>query len=352
MAAADHLGSVHLAMDAQRAFMDRFGDSLDQLLNLGSCLAFTQESDESSGYWVQVSVCIGDLFNVYRTVLLRKPDSVPVALPPSSPCPGGDLKLRHLQLSYVVVSFALRALRSLQILVEMKMVRSHSLQRALPACLLVEVAKLFLKLLLRSRMPFAFYIDEDALEEIEPSRGNAGGTGGLVAGSNESAVSSFVGRRSGRQLPGLGTAADAPRVIRFDNLYSARSPPSPALLAAEVLFHGRPLLHLLMLMRRGRTSWSAWLWSVVLDRLSVMLLASQVPLQATTKAASLEQAELRRRQALIWWAFVRSPFFEKVLRWPVSVLERIIASVPLVNRLGIMEIMLSLRPYYFTTSAT
>jgi len=123
-------------------------------------------------------------------------------------------------------------------------------------------------------------------------------------------------------------------------------------LIAEVIFHGRPLIHLMALMRRGRKSWLAWAVAVFLDQASIILLTPILQPRPNSRAASLELAELKRRQNLLWWALLRSPFFDKFLRRPSEIIDRILSRIPVINLFRIMELLLALQPFYFTTSAS
>ncbi|CAE8685514.1 unnamed protein product [Polarella glacialis] len=367
------MGAIEAALAAQRSFMSRWGEPLEQLLSVGVFLVPVQEEeDDHAGFYSQAVYSATDLFNLYRTVLLRSPDELPVCEPSASGtvCATGSSspQLRHLRLTYTLAAFALRSIRSVQVLLEMHAARRGGPRHALHVCLRIEVVKLALKMLLRSRMPFAFYVDEDAIEEVEPpklleqkrammsSLGQTPPEGAAgVAGS-----STFVGRRSGRALPALEGSGDTslavaqpppPRVA--DGLRADSTPVGDArLVAAELLHHSRPLLHLLLLLRRGRKSWVAWWAAFLIDRLSLAFLVPQVSPRPGTRAAALEVAEVRRRKNLMWWALARSPAFDLVLLRPCQILDQVLKRIPVINLFNIMELFLVLQPNYFSTSGS
>ncbi|CAK0819969.1 unnamed protein product, partial [Prorocentrum cordatum] len=241
-----------------------------------------------------------------------------------------------------------------QVLLEMWALRRGGCpERALRLCARVEAAKLLLKLALRRQTPFAFYVDEAALDEAEPPSG-AGAQAPLQAAPAQDA---FVGRRTGRTLTALGPHAahrgSALGVARsLGNIVADRSPGSLQTLVAEVLFHGRPFVHLMMLIQRGRRSWAAWFVAVLLDRLSLGLLTSAVRPRPNSRAAALELAELRRRRWLQAWALARSPAFELLLRRPAERLDRILKRIPIVNLFNFLELGLALQPLYSSSSAS
>eukprot|EP00747_Dinoflagellata_sp_TGD_P182710 gnl/TRDRNA2_/TRDRNA2_37058_c0_seq1.p1 gnl/TRDRNA2_/TRDRNA2_37058_c0~~gnl/TRDRNA2_/TRDRNA2_37058_c0_seq1.p1 ORF type:complete len:367 (+),score=64.19 gnl/TRDRNA2_/TRDRNA2_37058_c0_seq1:29-1129(+) len=348
--------SLEAFMDVQRAFMDKYGDPLEQLLSVAVYMVPVQdESDDLTGFWSQVVYSVIDLFNLYRTVLLRSPNAVPVAVP-SRGEGSRELQLTSLRRRYTAGAFCLRALRSVQVLLEMRALRQGGgAKGALLTCMKVEVLKLTLKLSLRTAMPFCFYVDEDALEEVEPpTKGRAGrGMHALGNAPPDGGSEVFVGQRSGRRLPPMGGRGGAVRPI--GSLLESRTEATPMILAAEALHHGRPLVHLLMMLRRGQRSWAAWWVALIIDRLSYVLLASQVEAQrrpSESRASLLEMAEVRRRRGLIWWALARSPFFDKFFLRPSEFLDRVLKRIPIVNVFNVVELFLALRPFYFTTSGS
>ncbi|CAE7420207.1 pex16 [Symbiodinium pilosum] len=358
--------------------MDKWGEQLEQMLQMCVVLVPVQEDDDDkAGFWSQAVYSLSDLFNLYRTVVLRSPEEIPVcdkqnggvvsvSQPPSK-------ELRHARLTYMLAAFALRAIRSIQVLIEMDAFRRRGSKEALKVCTRIEIVKLVLKVFLRMRMPFSFYVDEVAIEDAEPPKlleqRNAAllgkrdqQTSSEATPSEATAQTAYVGRRTGRSLKALEaqssngdveqqpTAAPPARVAA--GLREDRSPITSQIVLAEVLYHSRPLLHLAMLRRRGRKSWAAWLVAVLLDRISAGLLAQELRPNSGTRAAALETAEVRRRQNQVWWALLRSPMFDKLLRRPSETLDWILKKIPVINMFNIVELALVLQPFYFSTSGS
>eukprot|EP00929_Paragymnodinium_shiwhaense_P008104 TRINITY_DN112035_c0_g1_i1.p1 TRINITY_DN112035_c0_g1~~TRINITY_DN112035_c0_g1_i1.p1 ORF type:complete len:393 (-),score=70.05 TRINITY_DN112035_c0_g1_i1:185-1363(-) len=379
-------GGLERLLAPQRAFMDRFGDQLEQLLSVCVYLVPVEEDPQDvTGFYNQVLYSGIDLFNLYRTVLLRQPAAVPVCLPDAG---RGDVeclassstrsrRLRNLRITYTAAAFILRGIRAVQVLLEMHATKTAlnaasgqqraPWRRTLMLCLRIEVVKLALKLILRKQMPFGFYVDEEALEDAEPPRTRLGAESsmglGELSATDGTSVPQYVGRRSGRTLPALGAASTpggriagspAPPAapLSIAGLANERSPDSPALFLADVLFHGRPFVHLFLLLRHGPRSWTAWLSAFLIDRISLGLLETRVRPTDGTRAAKLELAELQRRRRLIWYALARSPFFDKVLLRPCEVLDSIVKRIPILNMFNLVELFLALRSFYFATSAT
>eukprot|EP00933_Yihiella_yeosuensis_P037483 TRINITY_DN31433_c0_g1_i1.p1 TRINITY_DN31433_c0_g1~~TRINITY_DN31433_c0_g1_i1.p1 ORF type:complete len:402 (-),score=48.55 TRINITY_DN31433_c0_g1_i1:335-1540(-) len=378
-------GMIEAALSVQRDFMETYGDSLEQMLSIGVYLVPVQEeAGEPAGFGSQAVYSAIDLFNLYRTVLLRAPSELPVTDASSSSSSLGDqptLRLRGLRITYTLAAFTLRALRSIQVLLEMHACRKGGQQHALRVCMRIEVIKLVLKMVLRSTMPFSFYIDEDAIEDAEPPKLEqrrqlahqqmlADASGGSIpspaspqGSSPTTTQSQYVGRRTGRSLAALevsGSTVGAvtpsaapvamPRVA--DGLFRDRSVASTQIAVAEFLHHCRPLLHLAMLHRRGHKSWAAWAVAFILERVSLALLVPHIKPKPDTRAATLELAEVRRRNNLTWWALARSPAFDKLLLGPCQVLDSILKRIPVINLFNIMELFLTLQPFYFTTSGS
>eukprot|EP00928_Gymnodinium_smaydae_P012490 TRINITY_DN14523_c0_g1_i2.p1 TRINITY_DN14523_c0_g1~~TRINITY_DN14523_c0_g1_i2.p1 ORF type:complete len:241 (+),score=40.51 TRINITY_DN14523_c0_g1_i2:421-1143(+) len=240
----------------------------------------------------------------------------------------------------------------------MHAMRSGGPGRALRLCIRVEVIKLVLKFILWSTMPFSFYVDEEALEEAEPPL--RGRRSPLTAGSPTQLQQPqpYVGRRSGRALPRstqVGTAAESDSAVALtppELMLKDRSSSSTPMLVAELLHHARPLTQLLMIARRGSKSWVAWFLALFMDRLSAVLLSSQVNARQGSRAARLEVAEVSRRNHQVLWALVRSPFFDKFLQRPTEALDSIIRRIPVINLFNFVELFMALRQFYFTTSAS
>mmetsp|Transcript_17477 Transcript_17477/g.52808 ORF Transcript_17477/g.52808 Transcript_17477/m.52808 type:complete len:372 (+) Transcript_17477:260-1375(+) len=357
-------GPLEVALNAQRKFMDQYGDPLEQLLSTLVYLIPVQDEEDRDGYWSQAVYSFLDLFNLYRSALRRSPESLPVvdaaaAGPAAGVSSASACRSRRLRLQYSAAAFLLRALRSVQVLLEMRATRARGLRAALRVCLRIEVVKLALKLAMRSRTPFAFYVDEDALEAEEPPRlrreredlGAAAPRALPRGGAAEPELpGAFVGRRSGKTLrtPG-GTAAPAPPL---GGLGGDASGATPQIAVAEALFHGRPLLHVVLLLSRGRSSWLAWLSALFVDVVSLLLLTPAVRHRPNSRAAALESAELKRRRAQLWWALARSPAYDCLFRRLCESLDRALKRIPVVNVFNVVELALALQPFYFTTSAS
>ncbi|CAE7938475.1 pex16 [Symbiodinium sp. KB8] len=363
---------------AQRAFMDRWGEQLEQMLQMCVVLVPVQEDDDDkAGFWSQAVYSLSDLFNLYRTVVLRSPEEIPVCDNPNtgivSMTQPPSKELRRARLTYMLAAFALRALRSIQVLVEMDAFRRKGSKHALRVCFRLEIVKLVLKVFLRLRMPFSFYVDEVAIEDAEPPKLLEQRNAALLGKRDEQATESdaacaaaetvYVGRRTGRSLkaleaqgPGNGDTAPqpaaAPPARVAAGLGEDRTPNTRQIVVAEVLHHMRPLLHLTMLHRRGRKSWGAWLVAVLLDRISAGLLEQELRPKSGTRAAALELAEVRRRQNQVWWALLRSPMFDKLLRRPSEALDWVLKKIPVINMFNIVELALVLQPFYFSTSGS
>lgn len=348
-------------MGSQRSFMEVYGDSLEQMLNvLVYMVPVDDDENDAAGFWSQSVYSVIDLFNLYRAVILRSLESLPVLSPGTDiVCINGsigraDETLRHSRLVYTGAAFLLRIVRSVQVLIEMHAQRHHGAEHALRVCLRIEAGKLALKMFLRSRMPFSFYIDEEAVEEVEPTkvlRTTAAAAAAGGAGAPATPSGGYVGSRSGKALPALTAGEEAgamPRILRRTDASRAL----PQLAMAELIYHGRPFVHLMLLLRRGRKSWIAWFVALLMDQASIGMLAQHLCPQANTRAARLEVGELQRRRQLLWWAFARSPVFDKFLQWPCEVLDRIISKIPVLNLFRIMELCLALQPFYFTSSAS
>ncbi|XP_028291210.1 peroxisomal biogenesis factor 16 [Gouania willdenowi] len=135
----------------------------------------------------------------------------------------------------------------------------------------------------------------------------------------------FVGRRSGRVLRPLGSAAAhqaqlwgaPPRKKR-----SSRSKPTALGLqetVAESVYITRPLVHLFCLGLCGKQSWKPWLVSGVLE------LSSLTALSDAKFKNGWEKAEVRRRTFLLLYYLLRSPFYDKYSEEKILVLLRLLA---------------------------
>lgn len=345
--------TVEWFLASQRNFMELYGDSLEQLLNVSVYFVPVEDDDhDATGFWSQIVYSVIDLFNLYKAVILRSLHSLPVLSPVNNTvCIDGNMgehgpELQRSRLTYTAAAFLLRTLRSIQVLLEMHAQRRHGAEHALRVCMRIEAAKLVLKLVVRAQMPFSLYVDEDTVEDIEPVKAFRQ----LKEEESEQASPSgknYVGRRTGKVLPGLEEGGP-PRMLRRTDATMA----SPRVAGAELLHHARPFVHLWMLIRRGRKSWAAWFAAFLMDQISLGMLAPALHPQAGTRAARLEIGEFQRRRQQAWWALARSPVFEKILRRPCQVLDSVISRIPILNLFRIMELCLALQPFYFSTSAT
>lgn len=363
MESSEH-GPIEAFLAAQRTFMDKWGEPLEQMLSVGVYLIPVQDDeDDKAGFASQAVYSAIDLFNLYRTVVLRRPEELPVCEHGGSevavghhPSPA-SADVRRRRLIYTSVAFSLRALRSVQVLLEMYITRRRGADRALRVCIKIEMLKLVLKMLLKSQTPFSFYVDEDAIEDAEPPKLTEQQRQMLSAGASNTSSATFVGRRSGKTLQALqadrsAAAASIPPPRVAAGLRLASTQASQQLAVAEALHHSRPLLHLFMILRRGRKSWAAWLLAYLMERASLALLHPVVKPQPGTRAAALELAELRRRSNLMWWSLARSPVFDKFLQRPCETLDRFMSNIPVLNLFNVVELFLVLQPFYFSTSGS
>lgn len=330
------------SMERQRLFMADYGEQVEQLLSILVYFVPVQdeEGDGLAGVSTQATYSVIDLFSIYRTVLLRRPAAVPVALAAGF---HGDKAeaLATLRGRYTATAFSLRSLQALAVIVEMRARKVSGARQVLVSCLSVEAVKLVLKLLLRFTMPFAFYVDDAALESAEPSRPSPFNTDAGPGSPSGPGLGSQIGRLS----------PQAPSLL---SLVSKRTGPSALTLVAEVLFHGRPFLHLTAMLQKGEKAWSAWTAALACEGLAYALLHAAVQQRPgpQTRAMALEQAELARRRWLLIWAFARSPFFEAFLERKAVALDKFLRRVPVLNVFNFVEIFLAFRPFYFYTSGT
>eukprot|EP00913_Durusdinium_trenchii_P017964 g16882.t1 len=417
---------IEAVLAQQRSFMDTWGAQLEQMLQMCVLLVPVQEEDDDkAGFWSQVVYSASDLFNLYRTVVLRSPEEIPVCEAAHRGVLAKPSKeLRRARLSYMLAAFALRAIRSVQVLVEMDAFRRQGAKYALHVCTRIEVVKLvgggeirgmasvkvkgdptssslildvidgvpimakdvqecwiklhlllqMLKIFLRFRMPFNFYVDEVAIEDAEPPKlleqqrnallgqsQNGNAEAPSEAAPSPAADQPFVGRRTGRSLKALegkAPTSDAPKAPRpppprvADGLRRDCTPHTSQIAVAEVLYHSRPLIHLAMIRSRGRKSWAAWVVALLLERLSTGLLAMELRSLPNSRASLLEAAEVSRRQNQMWWALVRSPVFDRLLKRPCETLDWVLKKIPVINLFNIVELFLVLQPFYFSTSGS
>eukprot|EP00811_Abedinium_folium_P036723 NODE_9405_length_1426_cov_8.052348.p1 GENE.NODE_9405_length_1426_cov_8.052348~~NODE_9405_length_1426_cov_8.052348.p1 ORF type:complete len:346 (+),score=70.79 NODE_9405_length_1426_cov_8.052348:92-1129(+) len=322
-------GGLLPSLATQREFMRQWGLPLEQLLPMLVYITpVGDEDDDLAGFQGQALQSISELFSLYRTTLLR--DKAAMPLDQSSKSTPGAGTLVERRRDYAKAGTALRGLRCVQLLMEMRALSSGGRRCALRACMLIELVKLFLRWRLKGLTPFSFYVDEDAADEaFEELKSQFGGE---VA----------VGLRTGRKMNGLGSTR---------SLGSSRSPASSLMAVAEALFHAGPFVHLLLLMRRGRRSWLAWLASLYMEGLSLVLLSLALKPKPHTRAARLELAELQRRRSALLWALLRSPCFDKFLKRPCEAANRVLCRIPILNIFNAFDLGLALQPFYFSTAA-
>lgn len=332
-------GFLDKFLDAQRLLMEKYGSSIEQiLLLLLNFQPVNDEEDDRVGLKGQALYSLVDLFNLYKGMLLRPAGTVPVVTKDPA---------QHQMMCRVYGSsaFVLRAIRSVQALIELHMLRQHGGDHALRLCLRLEVSKLCIKALLFSLLPFRFSVDEEALETIPPNEKETGG-------ANQSP--NFVGSRSGRKLPALrslgGVASSSSAV---GSITHNVTPSSPALYAAELLFHLRPVFHIALLRRRGMHSWAAWCFAFLTDRISLHCLETSLRrFEEGSTSSAMEWAEVRRRRACLSWCLARSPCFDKLFKGIAERLNNLIKRIPVINLFNLLDLLLALQPLYFSTSAT
>ncbi|CDI75739.1 hypothetical protein, conserved [Eimeria praecox] len=279
------------------------------------------------------------------------------------------------------ISLALKIVRALQLLLEVSALRQGGEGPRFALCLRLELLKLVLKLMLRALTPFAFYCDEHSICQA------------LAAHKEKQVISDseklrpFYGRRTGRKVPPLPSAArqlardhealtaaaaaeQLPRqwaliivVWLFNELKASASPRRLCILLnrfrstawrpvlAEILYHIRPFIHLYLLRRaRNTMSWTPWLVALFIEANSVSLLHGSP--QVMEHLSPVEAAELHRRLTGVTYALLRPPFFDKFLARPVEAIDFVVRRVPLLNHFNVLDAFLAYRGLYFTTSNT
>eukprot|EP00397_Hematodinium_sp_SG-2012_P023589 GEMP01024518.1.p1 GENE.GEMP01024518.1~~GEMP01024518.1.p1 ORF type:complete len:303 (+),score=45.76 GEMP01024518.1:287-1195(+) len=294
----------------QRAFLKKHGDTVEQMLQLVIVMMPVRSREGQMGFREQAVYSLIDLFSQYRNFVLRA--ARPLLVEPSS----------QNHRIYSTIAFLLRGLRSIQVLFEIYAHREGGRKAALGMCLRIEFIKVLMKAACVRLLPFPIYIDDESVEK-------------------DSSAGEYVGKRGGMRLPAYGSLSSQTIV---------RQQSSPRQTAGEAFFHLRPFLHLLLLRFWGEDKWS-WLASVIPDLLSLKLLDTGGA-DANPEKSTLMQQELHRRRALLVWAFMRSPFFEKVFETPLHLLNTLWKKIPVLMYFNIIELFLLLRPFYFSTSGT
>lgn len=342
------------AMAAQRRFLQQHGEMAEQLLAIGVCLLpVARDGEGSVSLGSQSAFALLDIFGLYRTMLLRSPQDIPVPIPSSSPV-SREL-LRKLRRRYSAAAFALRATRIGQILVEGHALKVGGEQRALWSCLAVETLKLPLKAVMHWTTDFGFFVDDETI---------------ALVGQQE-----VVAQQHGQQF---GSPQPLPMKKQWRGIRPRTSRSTPWVLFAELLFHCRPIVQLGLMIwltkkkrdvegssddtgtselvekqrQFKRQRWVVWALSLLMDILATSWLSAARLRPEWTYAGALERAEVRRRMKLLPWAFARSPFFESVLERPAKAADRLISSVPILNVFNMLEVFLAFRHFYSYTSAT
>lgn len=295
-----------------------FGRPSEQLLNvLVYFMPVNKDANGVSGTHPQHFFVVSDLLSLHRTMLLRRPEAAPVATDQKA----ADLVAKRA--TYFVSAFTLRALRALQVWLEMHVHRALGGDQALRFCFVLEVIKLVLKMVSQSATPFAIHVDEEAVDVVEDSE-------------------SVVAKQGGSGV-----------YIAAKPLHSKDcSETSLGVVVGETLYHARPLVHLFLLMQLGRKSWKAWCTAVGLDYLSMVFLAAALRPRNHTRGFDFEAAEMQRRRNRLWWAAARSPLFDEIFQKPIEDLDAFIKNVPVLSLFRFPELFLALQPFWFSTSAS
>ncbi|CDJ27699.1 uncharacterized protein EMH_0010240 [Eimeria mitis] len=282
---------------------------------------------------------------------------------------------------YGAISLALKVIRALQLLLEVSALRRGGEGPRFALCLRLELLKLILKLVLRALTPFAFYCDEQSISQALATQKEKR----IISDSEK--LRPFYGRRTGRKIPPLPSAArqvaddhqaqitaaaeqQLPQqwallvVLWLFNELKANTSPSrlrvllnlmhstawrPVL--GEVLYHIRPFIHLYLLRRAKSTkSWTPWLVAIFIEANSISLLHGSP--QVMEHLSPVEAAELHRRLTGLPYALLRPPFFDKFLARPVEAIDFVVRRVPLLNHFNVLDAFLTYRDLYFTTSNT
>ncbi|CDJ49831.1 hypothetical protein, conserved [Eimeria brunetti] len=227
---------------------------------------------------------------------------------------------------YGAVSLALKIVRALQLLLEVSALRRGGDGPRFALCLRLELLKLILKLMLRALTPFAFYCDEQSICQALATQKEK------QMNSDSERLRPFYGRRTGRKIPPLPSAAREP-------------------VLGEVLYHIRPFIHLYLLKRaRNTKSWTPWLVAIFIEANAVSLLHGSP--QVMERLSPIEAAELHHRMTGLPYALLRPPFFDKFLARPVEAIDFVVRRVPLLNHFNVLDAFLAYRDLYFTTSNT
>ncbi|CDJ59711.1 hypothetical protein, conserved [Eimeria maxima] len=261
---------------------------------------------------------------------------------------------------YEMISLTLKVVRALQLVLEVSALRRGGEGPRFALCLRLELLKLVLKLIIRALTPFAFYCDEHSIYQALATQKEK------QTISDSEKLRPFYGRRTGRKIPSLPSAArqvandhqaaisaaaerQLPRqwallvaVWLFNELKANASPCRLRVLfnllrstawrpfLAEVLYHIRPFIYLYLLRRaRNTKSWTPWLVATFIEANSISLLHGSP--QVMEHLSPVEAAELHRRLAGLPYALLRPPFFDKLLARPIEAVDFVVRRVPLLN---------------------
>lgn len=120
------------------------------------------------------------------------------------------------------------------------------------------------------------------------------------------------------------------RTWSTDDLCSDNSLPNSELsilqTSAEAMNISRPLIHLISAYKYGLSSWKPWIFSVMMDTSSLLMMGN------TKKLSRNEKAELKRRAFLLICYILRSPFYDKVAKLKLLFMLQLLSDeIPLVG---------------------
>lgn len=115
---------------------------------------------------------------------------------------------------------------------------------------------------------------------------------------------------------------------------------------AELVHIFRPVLYVVMIMKKGHSSWVSFLTSLLLDVTSFFLHSFKLALPKRVKD------EIDRRAMFMVLYLFRSPLFEKIVQKPLIKLLSILKNLPLFGIIfaNLLQLLISLQKHYFYTS--
>lgn len=119
---------------------------------------------------------------------------------------------------------------------------------------------------------------------------------------------------------------------------------------AEFAFLIRPIVYLICIFRYGKQSWRGWLLSLFLDLLSLAYYTKH-----SRVLNNYQKDEASRRTSLLFYYFLRSPFYESVKTpLPLRALSNSLQRLPLLGSVwsSLSDFLAVYREHYFYTSAT